>query len=85
MPILMGAPCAHALRRNTGTERVAPPTAATFRNSRRFMIGLLARACRKRPDYSLDPGQKGVRKEYFGESKPASTLIQISRFAIEGC
>ena len=25
-----------------------------------------------------------VRKEYFKDTKPASTLIQISRFAIEG-
>ena len=35
---------------------------------------------------NVDDRQKvnEVRKEYFGESKPASTLIQISRFAIEG-
>ena len=25
-----------------------------------------------------------VRKEYFGRARPASTLIQISRFALEG-
>jgi len=35
---------------------------------------------------NVDDRQKvnEVRKEYFGEAKPASTLIQISRFAIEG-
>jgi 2-iminobutanoate/2-iminopropanoate deaminase len=26
----------------------------------------------------------GVRKEYFGANRPASTLIEINRFAIEG-
>ena len=30
------------------------------------------------------PKVNEVRKEYFRENKPASTLIQISRFAIEG-
>ena len=30
------------------------------------------------------PKVNEVRKEYFGANKPASTLIEISRFAIEG-
>jgi 2-iminobutanoate/2-iminopropanoate deaminase len=30
------------------------------------------------------PKVNEIRKEYFRENKPASTLIQISRFAIEG-
>ena len=35
---------------------------------------------------SVDDRQKvnEVRKEYFGAAKPASTLIEISRFAIDG-
>jgi len=35
---------------------------------------------------NVDDRQKAneVRKEYFKDNKPASTLIQISRFAIEG-
>ena len=35
---------------------------------------------------NVDDRQKvnDVRKEYFGATKPASTLIGISRFAIEG-
>jgi reactive intermediate/imine deaminase len=30
------------------------------------------------------PRVNGVRKEYFKDNRPASTLIEISRFAIEG-
>jgi len=30
------------------------------------------------------PKVNEVRKEYFRENKPSSTLIQISRFAIDG-
>ena len=30
------------------------------------------------------PKVNGVRKEYFKANRPASTLIEISRFAIEG-
>lgn len=30
------------------------------------------------------PKVNEVRKAYFGANKPASTLIEISRFAIEG-
>jgi 2-iminobutanoate/2-iminopropanoate deaminase len=35
---------------------------------------------------NVDDRQKvnEVRKEYFGEARPASTLIEISRFAIDG-
>ena len=27
----------------------------------------------------------GVRKEYFGASRPASTLVEVSRFTRDGC
>jgi 2-iminobutanoate/2-iminopropanoate deaminase len=35
---------------------------------------------------NVDDRQKvnEVRKAYFGEARPASTLIEISRFAIDG-
>src|SRR5207248_4480604 len=54
MPILIGF-CAHARRRDVGPPRPAPtpPATATFRNSRRLMIDLLAHRPARRPDYSL--------------------------------